>query len=273
MMAGHQPRPDLFPPFELVVAVSSRSDGSMGFRIPGAENTDREVGHNREQFLRQFNISTGRTALCYVTYARQDFTEYRHVQASDLGFGVRRPIEGQRWHADALVTNQPDVALFLPLADCGGAVIYDKAKSVLMLSHLGRHSTLQDGAQKSVEFLKSEPYGCDPSDLKIWLSPGVGKDSYAMDANPRIPGHHNFVADNRWRKFRRVDPRQNRVYLDIPGYNRNGFLQAGVPTQNIEVSQIDTAKTNEYPSHSQGDTWRMAVVAMMRADERTHLLH
>ena len=45
-------------------------------------------------------------------------------------------------HADALVTESPNVGLMLPIADCVGTVIYDPVQRRLALVHLGRHSTV-----------------------------------------------------------------------------------------------------------------------------------
>lgn len=279
MIPGHQPSRELFPPSELLAAVSSlgkteTSDGNMAFGSAGRNDPDQKIAENRWVWLQEkLQIPPIDCAVVYVkTYDRDDFTEFRDVQPADIGLGMlhRRAPQDPQWHADMLVTEQPGVGLFLTLGDCGGGIIYDKTKPLLAMPHLGRHSTMQDGARKAIEYLQAG-HGCDPSNLKIWVSPTAGKDSYAMEAEPTDPSHHNFVADPKWKKFRKVV--QDKVYLDLSGYNRNGFIQAGVPAENIQVSTVDTATSPDYPSHSQGDTRRFAIVAMMRASSTPHLLH
>ncbi len=144
--------------------------------------------------------------------------------------------------ADAAVVTRPDHAIFLPLADCAGVIIYDPMNKVLMVSHLGRHSVEQEGARKSLQFLIDE-FETDPAEVKIWLSPMVGSDSYPLEA---------FGG----RSLRQVITSQ--------------FLQLGVDIRHIEVSEVDTAESDDYYSHSEykmGERdfdGRFAIVAMMR---------
>ena len=110
-----------------------------------------------------------------------------------------------------------------------------------MVSHLGRQSTEIDGAKKSVEYLQRE-FGCDPLDLKIWVGPAVGKESYQLHRLEN-KGLHEAILEQ--------------------------LHAAGVPETNIEVSRVDTATSPDYFSHSafiRGDKpvdSRFAVVAAM----------
>lgn len=144
-------------------------------------------------------------------------------------------------HADALVTTNPGHALFLPIADCVGVVFYDAAKKVLMVSHIGRHSAEQYGAQKSVGYLQTHT-NATPEDIKVWLSPAVGKASYPLKA---FNGQslHEVIEDQ--------------------------LIKAGIKKENIEKSPVDTANNEHYFSHSQylqgnDEPGRFAVVAMMK---------
>ena len=111
-----------------------------------------------------------------------------------------------------------------------------------MVSHLGRHSVEQDGARKSLQFLIDE-FETDPAEVRIWLSPSVGGDSYPLEA---------FAG----RSLQQV----------IVGQ----LLQLGADMGHIEVSPVDTAESDDYYSHSQYKAGerdfdgRLAIVAMMR---------
>lgn len=221
----------------VVVGLSSADDGNMKFGY-GDDETVRE---NRQAFLAQLDIDPTQTTLVRISYAdTTDFARYQIVDDSHLGEGMLESVSSL--HADALVVTRPDHALFLPLADCLGAVIYDPTDRILMVSHLGRHSLEVEGAIKSVQFLVNE-FGSDAKDLQIWLSPGVGSDSYPLQAF----GDRSLVE---------VACEQ--------------LLTAGVSEANIEISDIDTAESDNYFSHSEylagtqmGDE-RFAIVAMMR---------
>lgn len=221
----------------VVVGVSSVDDGNMRFAF-GDEN---ETRHNRMRFLEQVDIDPTQATLLQVSYEdTTDFTRYHIVEDEHQGEGMLAPVSDL--HADALVVTRPDQALFLPLADCIGAVIYDALAHVMMVSHLGRHSIEQDGAYKSIHYLKDE-FGSNPADIRIWLSPSVGGESYPLSAF------------------------NNQSLQDVACAQ---FERAGITLEHIEISDIDTAEDENYFSHSeylagnQMTDGRFAIVAMMR---------
>ncbi|HSW78276.1 MAG TPA: laccase domain-containing protein [Candidatus Chromulinivoraceae bacterium] len=215
-------------------AISSKDDGNMKYGI----GDDGEVEKNRRLFLDKVGISIDHATLVGITYATDDFAKYRIAKPSEKTIGMRTMENVE--HADALVVEQPGHALFLPLADCVGVVLYDDDHHVLMVSHIGRHSAEIEGARRSVEFL-AEQYGTDPATLKIWLSPGVGKASYPL---------HKFKGES----LHEVIARQ--------------LVGVGVSMSHIENSHIDTATSSNYYSHSEylkgnDDQGRFAIVAEM----------
>ncbi len=229
-------RPTIFGD-ALVIGLSSVDDGNMRF----ARGDDNETRQNRVAFLEQLDIDPTQSTLVQVSYEdTTDFTRYHIVDDSNQGEGMLAPISDL--HADALVVTRPDHAIFLPLADCLGVVIYDPANQVMMVSHLGRHSIEVNGASGSIQFLVDE-FGSIAGDLQIWLSPSVGGDHYPM---------HAF---------------NNRSLVDVA---LEQFVSAGVDPGYIETSDIDTAEDDNYFSHSeyvagnQMTDGRFAIVAMMR---------
>lgn len=258
MIAEHQP--SIFPHTKLLTALSSIDDGNMRFRIAGGDD-DATVTENRRNFLQKIGHSINDTGLVYVTYDTDHFTRFRVARRGTIGAGMEAHAGTEP--ADGLLTTEKGLALFLPLADCNGVILYDEPRHAVMVVHLGRHSTIEDGARKAVEFMRQQ-IGTDPRDILAWLSPTVGKDSYAMEAKPTDPRHFHFADDPRWRNFRAV--KGDKVFIDISGYNRNGLIEAGVVPQRIEVSPIDTAKDDRYPSYSShsSDPGRFAIVAALR---------
>lgn len=217
-------------------AVSEVRDGNMRF----SDGDDGAVRKNREAFLAAAGIDPRHTSLVRITYDADDYARYRIVRESDKGKGV---ISGEEVEpADALVTDQPNHALFLLLADCVGAVLYDSEHHVLMVSHLGRHSVEIDGAVKSVQYLQRH-FSSNPSRVKVWLSPGVGSASYPLKAFDG-KGLHEVITSQ--------------------------LIRAGVKESHIENDAINTAASERYYSHSEflkgNETGpaRFAIVAEMR---------
>lgn len=219
------------------VAVSSVDDGNMKFGV----NEGQDVAATRQAFFQKVGISLDQTTPITLTYDREDYATYRIVTDADKGRAMRQPETLPV--VDALVTTNPNHALFLAVADCCSVVLHDAAKGVLMLSHIGRHSAEVDGGRRSVEFLQQN-CNSSPADLKVWLGPAVGKATYPIRKKGN-KGLHEVIVDQ--------------------------LLEAGVPRENIEVSEVDTATDPNYFSHSQfragkqaGSDGRFAVVAMMR---------
>ena len=215
---------------------SSTADGSMKSVHTGEINS---VNHHRAAFLRSHAIDPEHTTLVRLTYDRSDYLRYRTLTESDLGDGIVRT---STIISDALVATQPGHALFLPLADCIGAVIHDPTQNILMVSHLGRHNLEQFGGTKCIEYLVRK-HNSNPKDLQIWLSPAAGKDHYPLFAfNDR--SLHDVAIEQ--------------------------LAEAGIPKANIDASPIDSAADSDYFSHSQfpkgkrETDGRFAIVAVMR---------
>lgn len=219
---------------EIIAAVSSKKDGNLKFGI----GDDYRVVENRQAFLKQVGIDSMHATPVGIIYATDDFAKYRVVSEDDKQEGM---VHKNERFADALLISQSNHALFLPLADCVGAVLYDSASKLLMVSHLGRHSVEVEGAVKSVEYMKR--HGATPETVKVWLSPAVGKATYPL---------HVFNGQS--------------LHEVIVGQ----LLQSGIKQGNIEVSNVDTAHDENYYSHSQflkgneADAGRFAIVAMMK---------
>jgi copper oxidase (laccase) domain-containing protein len=88
------------------------------------------------------------------------------------------------------------------------------------------------------------------------MAPSVKQQDYVME-------YFDHAHDSDWQQFVRQE--DDGIHLDLQGFNRNLALQMGVSAQNIHVSPINTARSVEYFSHSQGDTkGRFALLAMMK---------
>lgn len=219
----------------LKIYTSTRADGSMK-SIHDRDIADTNL--SRSRFLEKNNIDPTKTTLVRLTYDQDDYLRYFEADSSHKGDGI---IRESTLTGDALVVAKPNHALFLPLGDCIGAVLYDPSQNILMVSHLGRHNLEQYGGVKSVEYLV-EHHGVDPSKLTVWLSPAAGKNTYPV-----------FAFDNR----------------SLHDIAVQQLCDAGVLLTNIEVSPIDSAEDPAYYSHSQFlkgsqvDDGRFAIVAIL----------
>lgn len=241
-------QPTYLPP-ELLIAVSSKDDGTMLNRIRGRHVAD--VMNNRRRFCDQIGVKYDDVVYHVISYDQtQTFDNIAEVTEADT---VKYNSEGI--FADALYTEMAGVGLFLPVADCIATVIYDPKRRALMLAHLGRHSTVARLMSRAVRYFVER--GSQAKDLQIWMSPSITQKNYRMD-------YFNHTNDTNWQNFCRQTA--DGIYLDMQGFNRSLAIRAGVPGDNIFISPIDTADDPSYFSHSAGDTGgRFAVLAEIKS--------
>lgn len=230
-------------PSGVVAAVSSKSDGQMQL---GWQESVEHVVQNRQNFLNSCDISMSQTVLVRVRYHEDaSYDLIRDVDSDSAGEGMysQDGVEA----ADCLVTSEPGVALFLPIADCIATILYDPVNRVLALAHLGRHSTVANLASKLVVHMQ-EHYGSDPKDVAVWMSPAIAAKSYTLS-------HADFAqSSDDWKKF--CLPVEGGFSLDMQGYNFAMLQKAGVLSSNIHISPVDVAASDDYWSHYTSRTVR-----------------
>lgn len=222
----------------VIAALSSVEDDNMSFNLG---DSDEIVIENRRRFLSKNMIAMQSTVLCRVTFDREDYTQYTVVRNKERGHGMIAGTDAII--ADALATDDRSVALFLPLADCIGAIFYDPGREPrLMLAHLGRHSTEQHGAEACVAYMKDK-FGSKPENLLVWLSPSPNGTEYPL-----------------WKR----DNKSLRQAVE------EDLTRAGIKTEHIESSDTDTVTDENYFSHSEflkgnrETDGRYAIVAKLR---------
>lgn len=243
MIANDQP--NCFPG-NVLVRVTSKQDGSVLNRAVGAHAP--EYVARRIAICLQTGADYANTVYQRIIYAdNQTYDKIAYVGVTDTTKFVPEIA------ADALITNQKNVALFLPVADCAATVFYDPTRQVLALAHLGRHSTYAKLASHVVQALKLG--GSNPADLIVWMSPHAQKTSYKLD-------WFDKADDPDWYGF--FEQTAGGVYVNLAGYNQQLMERQGVQPHNVYVSPVDTMQNPDYFSHATGDTGgRIAVIAML----------
>ena len=245
MIASDQPT--IFPsPF--FVATSSIENGVI--RHPGL---DPDAAGNIVTWCSKLGVPLERTVGLYITYAdTRSYTEIIDVSAPADAGGASTE---KGWiKADALITNTPDIALLLPVADCNAVVYADPVNNVVALLHLGWHSTVHNLATKAVQYM-IEHYGSSPADILIYNSPSIRARSYRFT-------HLSVTANTRWHQSPYAVKQLDGTYaIDLVQYNYDQWIEVGIAPEHIELIPIDTATSDNYPSHFAGQKSRFAVLA------------
>ena len=77
-------------------------------------------------------------------------------------------------NVDALITNQPNIALALNFADCVPIILYDPIQKVVAIAHAGWRGTAAKIASKTVEKM-IENFAVKPQDIIALIGPCISK--------------------------------------------------------------------------------------------------
>jgi polyphenol oxidase len=172
-------------------------DGNMSLKYGDKET----VIKNRQKFLG--NIDP-------VILSLSGGTEIAEVTKNDCG----KMIE-----ADAAITNEVGVGLFMVVGDCFPVVIFDPTKNMLAMVHCGRSGIEGKIVNRVIERLSDK--GVNASNLVVKIGPGIRKESYVVDEQ----------------------------HIDLLGLLMKQLDECGVKSENIEDCGIDTYEDTNYFSH------------------------
>jgi YfiH family protein len=134
---------------------------------------------------------------------------------------------------DALLTDQPSVALFATYADCYPIVLWDPEKRVVGLVHAGWRGTQARVATAAVTFMQDE-YGCHH--VRAGIGPGICGRCYEVGEEVASQFDTLFVT-----------PSGERFLLDLVAANRAQLEDAGVKA--VYDIGICTKEHYLFPSH------------------------
>jgi YfiH family protein len=138
---------------------------------------------------------------------------------------------------DAIVANEPGLALAVLVADCVPILLCDPVRGAAAAIHAGWRGTCARVSGAAVDAMRTS-FGTDPRDLIAAIGPSVGPDDYqvgeALIAAFRDAGHPQSHIE-RW--FVRSG---DKLFLDLWAANRQQLLDAGVGRDDIAVCGLST---------------------------------
>lgn len=175
--------------------------------------------------------------------------------------GGRRPAAwGRPPQGDIVLTNKPEVTLFMRFADCVPLLYFDPVKKALALAHAGWRGTLQGVAARTVEQMAAH-YGSRAEDLLVGIGPAISVEHYEVGTEVVTQVKTTFggaAAD--------LLPQVNgKTHFDLVAANRFALEAAGV--RNIEVADLCTFENQEdWFSHraSAGKTGRFGALLALK---------
>jgi YfiH family protein len=162
--------------------------------------------------------------------------------------------------ADAILTDNPRVTLFMRFADCTPILLHDPRKGIVGVVHAGWMGTVKKAVGAAVQAMKAT-YGSNPADVVAGIGPSIGPDHYEI--GPDVVAHVRNAFDAEADSL--LSPNSSgRLHFDLWAANRLTLEQAGVGR--VEVAGICTAcHPEDWYSHraQKGKTGRFgALIAL-----------
>ncbi len=159
--------------------------------------------------------------------------------------------------ADGILTDNPDVTLFMRFADCVPILLYDPVNGAIGIVHAGWQGTYKQIARIAVERMTA-CYGSRSGDLLAGIGPSICQHCYEVGNEVLNAFNVSFGSETAKRYF---TEQEGAYYLDLWKANREILQNAGVGQ--VEVSGLCTAEhLDDWYSHrgEHGKTGRFAVL-------------
>lgn len=243
-----------FPALEetgIVEHLFSTRVGGVSDGIYRSLNFHYEMGDRRENVDENYRriadvLGHGRTLDDFVLGQQTHTTNVRVVTEKDRGKGVTRKRDYR--DVDGLVTNVPGLILTTFHADCTPLYFVDVRHRAIGLSHSGWRGTVGRMGQKTLELMNRQ-YGTDPSECLCAIGPSICGDCYevgtdVIDAFRREFDTPGMFLTEQYSIYQQHG--KDKFLLDLWKANKMVLMEAGVPEENISVTDICTKCNSDY---------------------------
>jgi YfiH family protein len=155
-----------------------------------------------------------------------------------------RSLDNHDWpECDALVTNDPGVALVVFTADCTPILLHDPVTGAVGAAHAGWRGTAAGIAGKTASAMVKE-FGCDPQNIRAAIGPNIGYCCFQTDGD--VPNAILEAYGSDAEKFIRQE--RDKYYVNLKEINALSLKRAGVA--HIDISTDCTVcQCDRYWSH------------------------
>ena len=176
-----------------------------------------------------------------VVMARQTHSDIvLQVGAEHRGAGL---LADKMPECDALITNQPGVALFVSTADCTPILLHDPVTGAVGAAHAGWRGTAAAIGAKTVEAMV-RCFGCDPKNIRAAIGPNIGVCHFETDGDVPQAMLDTYGAEAE--AF--ITQTGSKFYLDLKAINALSLRRVGV--EHIEIStECTVCQCHRFWSH------------------------
>ena len=175
-----------------------------------------------------------------------------------------RAFEEVHCKADAMLTDCPDVTLFMRFADCVLIFLFDPVRKVVGLVHAGWQGTVKRIVSYTLEVM-SDKYASKPGDILAGIGPSIGPDHYEIGEDVSLQVRNAFGIESS-QFLQSCNGGDGVLHVKFDLWSANYFLLQEAGVKEVEVSKICTAcNLDDWYSHraEEGRTGRFgAAIAL-----------
>jgi len=145
--------------------------------------------------------------------------------------------------ADIILTNKPEVILFMRFADCVPIFLYDPIKRVVGIAHAGWLGTVRKVASVAIQAMV-EHYGSLTSDIVAGIGPSIGPEFYEIGEDVAHQIRETF--NDRVNDILSVSTKENKAKIKLNLWKARQVLLEAAGVRQIEVVGICTAENVSY---------------------------
>lgn len=162
----------------------------------------------------------------------------KQVHGTDV-LVVDRPVRASEqfdgeW--DALITDQPGIAVTVRTADCVPVLLHDPGRRVVAAIHAGWRGAVAGIVPKTIRQLR-ERFGCDAASVRMAIGPSAGSCCYEVD-EPVLARLREALTDPEPVIRRRTGP--GKALVDLRELVRRQAVSVGLPEAGIVAVNVCT---------------------------------
>jgi YfiH family protein len=163
----------------------------------------------------------------------------------DAGIGE----SASAFNADAMVTDLPQRALVIQVADCQAVMIYDPKRQVVANVHVGWRGSIQNILARTLSVLEQR-FGCQAGHLVVGIGPSLGP------CCAEFVNYQSEIPQRFW------DYKDKAHHFDFWAISYDQLVEAGVRPENIASSRLCTKCNTDifFSYRGQGRTGRFAAL-------------
>lgn len=239
--------------------------GGVSEGIFSSLNLAENRGDENDRVRKNFETICSELGICVddLVFSRQVHkADVRHVSAKDR-HTLFTPIP---YEADGLITTEKDVPLVIFTADCVPILLSDPVRGAIGAVHAGWRGTALDIVGETTRKMITE-LGCKARNIQAAIGPSISQCCFETGSDvPQALSEVLGMASGAY-----IAPRSGGKFMvDLKGCNKRLLLLAGLPEENIFVSdECTSCSSDKYWSHrkTNGQRGSQASIIVMKGTQ------